>query len=237
MKAHAVHIAIALQESNLLLSTDPKCPICKLNNSFWFHFSYVFKKSYPFFFVPPVFRQKNDPRGIQWLNYGRLLVSFARTLRGRNSKDAINYLYFLRSMKDDEGNDLFSVCVSDLILESRDFEFLGHMNPDGCRTPGLLETMGINVMPIVRSFIFTLTVMVNIILQASSSNYNCYFFVQISRCASQSELRGLSEDAIILYDLAGKHEEALRILCRVIAKVNTIKVPRCNLQQENNCLE
>lgn len=53
-------------------------------------------------------------------------------------------------MKDKtDDSDLFSVCVSDLVLESRDFEFLGHMNPDGCRTPGLLETMGINVMPIV----------------------------------------------------------------------------------------
>ncbi|ODN00680.1 Nuclear pore complex protein Nup93 [Orchesella cincta] len=176
MKSHAVHVAIALQEGHLLLTSDPKSPI--------------------------LFRSKDDPPGLRWLNYSRVIVGFARTLRGRNSKDAINYLHFLRSMKDKDGNDLFSICVSDLILESRDFEYLGHMNPDGCRTPGLLETMGINVLPI------------------------------IVRCASESELRGLTEDAIILYDLASKHDDALRVLCRVIAKhVTELPLPESARQR------
>jgi len=54
-----------------------------------------------------------------------------------------------RNIRDKDGNDLFSICVSDLVMDSRDFDLLGILNPDGCKTPGLLEQMGIDVQPIV----------------------------------------------------------------------------------------
>lgn len=63
-------------------------------------------------------------------------------------------LFVSRNVKASEEADLFSVCVSELVLESRDFELFGSMNPDGCRTPGLLESMGINVHPIVSSALY-----------------------------------------------------------------------------------
>jgi len=62
------------------------------------------------------------------------------------------------------------------------------MNTDGCKTPGLLEQMGIPSQPIVL------------------------------RCAAESENNGLLEDAVILYDLAGNHDQTLRILCQVLGQ-------------------
>jgi nuclear pore complex protein Nup93 len=104
-------------------------------------------------------------------------------------------MYFLRSMTDEDGTNLFAVCVSELVMENRDFNLLfGFISPDGCRTPGLLESMGIAAGPI------------------------------IEYCASESENNGLLEDAVALYDLANKPDQALKVLIRLVA-LNVTKNP------------
>jgi len=46
-----------------------------------------------------------------------------------------------RSMKGPEGGNLFMTCVSDLALESREFDLLlGVLEPNGLRLPGLIDT-------------------------------------------------------------------------------------------------
>jgi len=100
----------------------------------------------------------------------------------------LNYLFLLKNIKDENGHDLFSICVGDMILESRDFEVFGTMNQDGCKTPGLLDQMGIPAQPI------------------------------IIRCAVESENLGLLEDAALLYDLACDYDQALITLCRIISQ-------------------
>jgi hypothetical protein len=44
-------------------------------------------------------------------------------------------------MKGPEGGNLFMTCVSDLALESREFDLLlGVLEPNGLRLPGLIDT-------------------------------------------------------------------------------------------------
>jgi hypothetical protein len=44
-------------------------------------------------------------------------------------------------MKGPDGGNLFMTCVSDLALESREFDLLlGVLEPNGLRLPGLIDT-------------------------------------------------------------------------------------------------
>ena len=71
-----------------------------------------------------------------------------------------------------DGHDIFSSCVSELVLETREFaSLLGHLQPDGSRKPGAVDRF----------------------LRDTSQ--------LIGFVASQAEKQGLYEDAIRLYDL------------------------------------
>lgn len=75
-------------------------------------------------------------------------------------------------MEGGEGQDVFSACVADLVMETREFEMiLGRIQPDGSRKPGAVDKF----------------------LQDSSG--------LTSFVASQAEAQGLYEDAVRLYDL------------------------------------
>ena len=79
----------------------------------------------------------------------------------------------LQGMEGGEGQDVFSSCVADLVMESREFEMLlGRIQPDGSRKPGAVDKF----------------------LRDSSGLTG---FV-----ASQAEAQGLYEDAVQLYDLS-----------------------------------
>ena len=76
-------------------------------------------------------------------------------------------------MKGPQDQDLFSACVGDLVMESREFEMLlGRIEPDGSRRPGCIDKF-----------------------QKETSEV-------IGFVADGVEKRGLYEDAIRLYDLA-----------------------------------
>ena len=76
-------------------------------------------------------------------------------------------------MKGPQNQDLFSACVGDLVMESREFEMLlGRIEPDGSRRPGCIDKF-----------------------QKETSEV-------ISFVADGAEKRGLYEDAIRLHDLA-----------------------------------
>ena len=69
--------------------------------------------------------------------------------------------------------DLFNVCVSELVMESQEFEMiLGKIQPDGSRKPGCIDKF-----------------------QKETSSV-------IDFVAQEAEEKGLYEDAIRLYDLA-----------------------------------
>lgn len=76
-------------------------------------------------------------------------------------------------MKGPQDKDQFNVCVSELVMESREFEMLlGRVQPDGSIKPGYVDKF-----------------------QSDTSEV-------ISFVAEQAEAKGLMEDAIMLYDLA-----------------------------------
>ncbi|KAJ9586210.1 hypothetical protein L9F63_020150, partial [Diploptera punctata] len=116
--------------------------------------------------------------------------------------------YFL-NMKTPEGGNLFMSCVSDLALESREFVLLlGRLEPTGLRIPGLIDTFqGV---------------------QADTKQI-------IGQVASDSERKGIFEDAIKLYDLAGNHEKVLGLmttmLSQVVHQVNAPGSLRSRLQE------
>lgn len=76
-------------------------------------------------------------------------------------------------MRGAQDRDLFSTCVSDLVMESREFEMLlGKIQPDGSRKPGCIDKF-----------------------QRDTSEV-------ISFVAAEAEAKGLYEDSVRLYDLA-----------------------------------
>ena len=76
-------------------------------------------------------------------------------------------------MKGPQKKDQFNICVSELVMESREFEMLlGRVQPDGSVKPGCADKF-----------------------QDDTSEV-------ISFVAEEAEGKGLYEDAIMLYDLA-----------------------------------
>lgn len=91
--------------------------------------------------------------------------------------EALQYFFFLRNKRDPEGRNLFLCCVSDLAIECRDYELLfGKIQRNGVRSRGLIDQFeSIEIDP-------------------------------RKACAMVAEelvKKGLFEDAIKLYDLAG----------------------------------
>ena len=76
-------------------------------------------------------------------------------------------------MKDKNNESVFTGCISELVLQSREFDLLlGRLNPDGSRTPGIVDKFKVDVCEVTELV------------------------------ARDSEKKGLHEDAIKLYDLA-----------------------------------
>lgn len=76
-------------------------------------------------------------------------------------------------MQGSQNKDQFNICVSELVMESREFEMLlGRVQPDGSIKPGCVDKF-----------------------QSDTSEV-------IDFVAEEAEARGLCEDAIRLYDLA-----------------------------------
>ena len=103
-------------------------------------------------------------------------------------------------MEGGDAQDVFSVCVADLVLETREFSLvLGQVLPDGSRRPGAVDKF-------------------------LSDSSELTGFV-----AGQAEAQGLHEDAVRLYDLCKVGWRALFrvwtgvcvcvcVLCRIMGR-------------------
>merc|ERR1712002_447286 len=77
------------------------------------------------------------------LNIARLVMLYVKHFESTAPKEALQYFYFLRSMKGGKSENLFMSCVGELVLESREFDLLlGQLMPDGSRSPGLVDNFG-----------------------------------------------------------------------------------------------
>lgn len=162
LQTHAVHFAIALQDMELLNLTDSTQ-------------SKLLVK---------------DPTGVRRLNFARLVIGYTRRFALTDPREALQYFYLLKGMKGPQGQDLFDSCVSELVMESREFEMLlGRIQPDGSRKPGCIDKF-----------------------QRDTSE-------TIGFIASEAESKGLYEDAVRLYDLAKNHGKVLEVINKLLSNV------------------
>uniref|UniRef100_T1ISV4 Uncharacterized protein n=1 Tax=Strigamia maritima TaxID=126957 RepID=T1ISV4_STRMM len=167
LKSHSVHVALTLYELNLLA----------LPHSV--HASLLHKDNAD---RPPTRR----------LNFARLIMIYTKKFQATDPREAVQYFYFLRDLKGNKGENLFMACISELVLETREFEMLlGRLEKDGCRTQGLISMFHTDTQKIIE-------------------------FV-----AAYSESKGLFEDATQLYDLAQKHDKVLDLMNKLLSQVVT----------------
>ena len=68
---------------------------------------------------------------------------YVKHFESTDAKEALQYFYFLRGMKDSRSENLFMSCVGELVLQSRELDlFLGQLMLDGTRAPGLVDKFG-----------------------------------------------------------------------------------------------
>ncbi|CAH0405001.1 unnamed protein product [Chilo suppressalis] len=136
----------------------------------------------------------DDPTPLRRLNLARLLLLYVRKFELTDPSDALHYYFFLRSLKDPSGKNLFMCCCTDLALESRDYELLfGRVDAlTGLHSPGLLDQFN---NPHIDSKVIALYV------------------------AEQLVNKGLFEDAITMYDIAGNLEKVLELFCVLLTQV------------------
>lgn len=117
-----------------------------------------------------------DPKPIRRLNIARLVMLYVSKFEISDPSEALHYYYFLRHLTDSDGKNLFLSCVSDFVIENLNYELIfGKMQSNGLRSRGLIDQFDgvINIQ------------------QACSS------------IADSLIKKGLFEDAIRMYDLAG----------------------------------
>lgn len=168
LRPHAVHIAIALFESNLmLLPTNVHAGLLS--------------------------KEPGDKAPMKRLNIARMIMLYVRKFEVTDPKEALQYFYFLRNLKGSSSGNLFMSSVSELVLESREFDLLlGRLAPDGTRLSGWIDR-----------------------LQSNPSDTQKV----IENVAQDSEQKGMLEDSVRLYDLARKHEKVVELLNKLLAQV------------------
>lgn len=118
LSVHAVHIALALFELNLLNLPDS-------------------------IQAPLLSKEQADKPASRRLNLARLVMLYVKHFESTDPREALQYFYFLRGMKGGKSDNLFMSCVGELVLESREFDLLlGQLMSDGSRTPGLVDKFG-----------------------------------------------------------------------------------------------
>ncbi|XP_005108355.1 nuclear pore complex protein Nup93 [Aplysia californica] len=168
LRYHAVHVALVLYEMKMLvLPSDCQAQLLSEDSS--------------------------DSAGLRRLNLARLIMMYTRKFEATDAREALQYFFFLRNLKSPVGDNLFMSCVSELVLETREFDMLlGRLEKDGSRKPGAIDRF-------------------------QQDNQRITEMV-----AKDTETKGLFEDAVRLYDLAKNHEKALSLMNKLLSQVVAI---------------
>lgn len=133
-----------------------------------------------------------DPKPVRRLNLARLVMLYVNKFEISDPSEALQYYYFLRHLVDSSGKNLFLSCVADLVTENLNYELIfGRMQLSGIRSRGLIDQFDgvINVQSACNSI------------------------------ADDLVKKGLFEDAIKMYDLAGNQEQTLRYIITMLSQV------------------
>ncbi|KAF3817820.1 hypothetical protein GH733_013107 [Mirounga leonina] len=181
LRCHAVHVALVLFELKLLLKSSGQS-------------------------AQLLSHEPGDPPCIRRLNFVRLLMLYTRKFESTDPREALQYFYFLRDEKDSQGENMFLRCVSELVIESREFDMiLGKLENDGSRKPGVIDKFTSDTKPI------------------------------INKVASVAENKGLFEEAAKLYDLAKNADKVLELMNKLLSPVvPQISAPQSNKERLKN---
>ncbi|KAG6798255.1 nuclear pore complex protein Nup93 [Apis mellifera caucasica] len=163
---HAVHLAAAMHEQNLLgVSQSVLAPLLSVDPAD----------------KPPAKR----------LNFARLILLYVKRFDSTDPEECLHYLFLLRSMRDPYDRNMFAVSTAEMVVDASPTvraQLVGKIEKDRW-IPGILDRFQINVEDVVNISADTL--------------YR----------------KGLLEDAVIMYDLAGNHEKVLSLMCTLLAQV------------------
>ncbi|KAJ8687706.1 hypothetical protein QAD02_023500 [Eretmocerus hayati] len=125
------------------------------------------------------------------LNFARLILLYVKRFETCDPKETLHYLFLLRCMKDPYGRNMFAASVAELVVESSpaNRSLLVGKIDKDRRLPGLLDQFQVNSEDIINISAETL--------------YK----------------KGLLEDAVMMYDLAGNHEKVLNLMCVLLAQI------------------
>ncbi|KRZ75270.1 putative phospholipid-transporting ATPase IA [Trichinella papuae] len=162
LRIHAVHIALLMNVYNFL-KTSPN-----VTDSF--------------------FSSENEQDEI---NLVRMVSQYCTGMQLSNPKQAIDYFYFLREFKNSDGEDMFSVLLTQVISETQEFQMLFDVeHSDGTCTDGL-----------VKKFKCGEGLLKNLAKLAESQNY--------------------MEFAFQLYDLANDYQKAVDVMIDLLCSAAT----------------
>ncbi|CAH2324545.1 nuclear pore complex Nup93 isoform X1 [Pelobates cultripes] len=180
-RCHAVHVALALFEQKLLIKSSGLS-------------------------AQLVSQEAKDSPGVRRLNFVRLLMLYTRKFEPTDPREALEYFFFLRNEKNSQGEDMFLRCVSDLVIESREFDMLlGKLEKDGRKKPGAIDKFKKDT--------------------DSITNY----------VASVAENKGLFEEAAKLYDLAKNPDKVLELINKLLSPVvSQVSTPQSNKDRLKN---
>lgn len=134
-----------------------------------------------------------DPQPMRRLNLARLILLYVKKFEITDPAEALQYFYFLRNFKDPNGRNLFLVCVTDLAIECRDFDLLfGKIQDNGIRSRGLIDNFE------------------SVEIDAASA---------ANMVGEELVKKGIFEDAIKLFDIAGNFEQAIHFTSVMLSQV------------------
>ncbi|XP_041077969.1 nuclear pore complex protein Nup93 isoform X2 [Polyodon spathula] len=153
-----------------------------------------------------VSQEHGDPPMIRRLNFIRLLMLYTRKFESTDPREALQYFYFLRNEKDSQGENMFMRCVSELVIESREFDMLlGRLEKDGSRKPGVIDKFAGDTRAI------------------------------IGKVATEAEHKGLFEEAVKLYELAKNPDKVMGLMNKLLSPVvSQASAPQSNRERLKN---
>ncbi|ESN89906.1 hypothetical protein HELRODRAFT_91231 [Helobdella robusta] len=135
-------------------------------------------------------RDQSDGHPIRRLNFARLIMLYASKFERSNPIKAVHYYYLLNDLTNQEGDNLFDSCISEVVINTREYDLLlGQLQLDGSRKPGLLDQLNVNVNKI------------------------------IEKVAKELESTGQLNDAVILYDLCKNQTKVIDLLNKLLSQI------------------
>lgn len=157
--------------------------------------------------------EPSESRCLRRINFACLIRMYTRKFECTDPREALQYYYFLRSLKTTQTSasildgskqprNYFAQSIIDLALETREFEILfGKLEKNAIRRPGIIDKF---------------------IDENEAANI-------IELVAKEIDNKGLTEEAIKLYDLCKQHQLVLELCNKLASQVVTeVNVPNSN---------